>query len=467
MDERVPLLQQLTTTEEFAPGIETPPDTPERLDTFEGIYALEQRYRALGYLQGRYNLATLSPLERALAPITQPMHGVDQISNQFAPRLLDAYMQEDPEAALETFRNIEAHTTDQQMALLMNDGEFHGIRTGLHQHLEEIDAEMRSDVEERLGPKGQIAFNDRYQFNGNESRRSLRNMLLGGITLQVDPESADLLADARDKVGSGPLPLTEILKNEKMVAINGLKDSKISLAVHDAMDHLWLFNLMHERGLHQKYGDFFQSIGDPSYTDIYKREGEIVASIGFGVRCNTAQEPGFVPIHDASVVLGYFEKYFDDGELSDRHMDAFRILRRLTPHSREWQSFGFTYSNNVVELDEQRRKHGKIKVRDNETHEVTGEFSETDPDYLSLFTELHHELNVSKNKTRNNLFRFHILLEEYLQGIAQETVPMDTPFNVKVQHLDEYAVDQTTVPADRLRWMFRNYGFTATKDNWV
>jgi len=26
----------------------------------------------------------------------------------------------------------------------------------------------------------------------------------------------------------------------------------------------------------------FESIGDPSYTDIFKREGEIVASIGLG-----------------------------------------------------------------------------------------------------------------------------------------------------------------------------------------
>ena len=327
---------------------------------------------------------------------------------------------------------------------------------------------MKASVSDRLDPKtGQIAKNDRYQFNGNETARSLGEMLQSGIVVAIDPERLPIVRSAKEKVGTGPLPLIEVLKNDRILSINGLADSKISLAVHDSMDHVWLFNLMHKKGFHEKFYEFFESIGDPSFTDIYKREGEIVASIGFGVRCYATQESGFVPLIDTQQLRDIFEDYFDSGVLQGRHMDAFRILRNIHPHSREWQSLGFTYSNNVMELNEQRRKHGKIKVRDPQTHKITGEFSELDPDYLALFIELHHELLSSKNKTRNNLFMFHILFEEYLQGIADGDISIDQPLNIHMQHLDQYSFDKTSIPADRIRWMFRNYGFTATKDVWV
>lgn len=437
-------------------------------DTFEGVLGLETNYYAIRYIQSRHSLPDLTPTERALAPILSPMHGVDQISNQFAPEILSAYLEDDPDEALRKFREIDPTTIDQQMATLVNDSQFLDIHTGLKAHLADSRDEINEKVTERLDPKrGQIAWNDRYQFNGNETSRSLEGMLSGGMEIKIDPDQMELIKRAQEKVGTGPLPLSEILKNDRILTINGLSDSKISLAVHDSMDHVWLYNLMHSKGLHQKFYEFFESIGDPSFTDIFKREGEIVASVGFGVRCYATQESGFVPIFSAQDIRDKFEEYFDASLLEDRHMEAFRILRNMHPHSREWQSLGFTYSNNVVELDEQRRKHGKIKQRDPQTHKIVGELSIVDPDYLSLVVELHHELLSSKNKTRNNLFMFHILFEEYLQGIAEGIIAPDSPLNIHVQRLDEYDFAKTTIPPDRIRWMFRNYGFTATKDVWV
>ncbi len=465
MTEPLPLAEQLSSPH-FGEQSSVEFGVEQRLDTFEEIVRLETLYYALRYIQSQYALPNLTPKQRALAPIMNPMHGVDQISNQFAPKLLDAYLRKDPKEAHKAFRTIEPHTMDQQMATLVNDGQFYNIHKGLRAHLDESNDEIKANVVSRLDPDpkvGQIAFNDRYQFDGNE-RRSIAEMLKSGVVLVVEPEHHIDVTDALEKSGSGTLPIIEILKNKRIVSINDLGESKISLAVHDAMDHIWLFNLMHQKGLHEKYFDFLESIGNPSFTDIYKREGEIIASIGFGVRCVVTQEHGFVPLYDAQHIRDIFEDYFDRGVLTERHLDAYRILRNIQPHSREWHSLGFTYSNNVVELDEQRRKHGKIKVRDPKTHKVTGEFSEIDPDYLSLFVELHHELMLSKNKTRNNLFMFHILLEEYLQGVATGKIPPEKPFNVRVQNLDDYDYGSTSIPTDRIRWMFRNYGFTATKD---
>jgi hypothetical protein len=437
----------------------------DQIDTYDELLDLEHSHTALDYIQSRYSLPDLTPKERALASILNPTHGVNQIGNQFAIKLLDVYLQNDPDTALTGFRSIQPTTTEEEMALLIDDQEFRQIHADTKVHLIEQGDAMHQEVIERLDPKkGAIAINDRLQFNGNETARSLRQVLRRGINVQFMPDGIPQIETALEKVGTGPLPLTEVLKNERIVSINGFPESKVSLAVHDAIDHAWAFNLLDKKGLIRKYAEFFDSIGNPAYTDIFRREGEIVASIGFGVRYGSVQENGFAPLVSAEDIRDIFEGYFNDGSLDERHMHAFRILRKLEANSREANSLGFTYSNYIAELNEQRRKHGKIKVRDLQSREITGELSEVDPDFLSLFVELHHEIVSSDNKHRNDLFRYHILFEEYLQGIAHNAVDaQEQPFNVRIQDMSSYSYDKTTVPTDRLHWMAKNYGFTATK----
>ncbi len=456
------LLQQLTNPDHD--GAETGVDEAERIDCFDELLNLEREHAALSYIQSRYSPPELTPKEMALGPLLEPTHSVDQIGNQFATRLLKAYLEEDPHTGLVTFRSIQPSTTEEEMALLIDDQEFDEIRQGAKAHILEQEAAMRQEVADRLDPKTGIAINDRLQFNGNETVRSLRQVLRRGISVELVADGVPVVASALDQVGTGPLPLTEVLKNERIVSVNSFPDSKVSLAIHDAIDHAWGFKLLEESGLTRKYFDFFDSIGNPAYTDIFRREGEIVASIGFGVRYNSVQENGFVPLVSTSDIRAIFETYFDEGALEERHMEAFRILRGMQPNSRESNSLGFAYSNYIAELNEQRRKHGKIKVRNLQTREIVGELSETDPDFLGLFVELHHEILSSKNKHRNDLFRFHILFEEYLQGVAHGAIDIgEQAFKVKVQRLDTYSYCGTSVPTERLHWMAKNYGFTATK----
>lgn len=460
MFEEAPLLGEIVANQSS-----TENESFKRLDKFEEIIELERQHYALKYIQSQYAQPDLSPKQRALAPITTPMHGVDQIGNQFSKKLLPPYLEEDSEIGLANFRIIEANTTDQELALLVNDSQFIDIHSGLKRYLSALSDQMSKDVTERLVPKsGVISKNDLYQFNSNETHRSLNEILKNGINIKVDPDSVNKIIGALAIVGTSPLPITEAVKNSKMLWINGFKDSKVSHAAHDVMDHAWGFNLLRERRLDQKFAGFFDSIGNPEMTDIYKREGEIIASIAFGVRYGSVQENGFIPLISADNIRNIFEEYYNDGVLSERHREAYKILRTMTPNTREYLSLGFTYSNYVAELDEQRRKHGKIKVRDSKDHLITGELSETDPDFLSVFVELHHEILSSKNKHRNDLFRFHILFEEYLQGIANEQISADQGLNIKIQHLDTYDYEGTTVSADRLRWLSKNYGFSATKD---
>lgn len=442
------------------------PERRERLDNPEELYALERGHVALSYIRDSYSLPGQTEREKALALVTSPVHAVESIGNQFGRKLINAYTLTDMDEAFESFKTIEPHTVDEEMALLIRKDKFGEIYRGLHAHLAEQDESIKATTLSRLDSKtGQISKDDRYQFNGNETARSLNEILRRGVTIQVmSHEAVEKVIGKQELSRQAGIPLTELLKNERILRANGFPDSKVSLAIHDLMDHAWGFWLMREVGLDTKFRELFESIGDPARTDIYKREGEIPASICFGVRYWATQEQGFTPVVSATDLRNIMEKYFDEGKLTLRHMEAFRILRNLTPESREWQSLGFDYSNYITELDEQRRKHGKIKQRDLVTHEIVRELPVDDPDFLAFFVEFHHQLMTSRNKHRDQLFRTHILFEEYLQGISMGTISPDSIFRVHVQNLNNYSYESSKLDPKVIRWMFKNYGFSATKD---
>lgn len=153
---------------------------------------------------------------------------------------------------------------------------------------------------------------------------------------------------------------------------------------------------------------------------------------------------------------------FVAGELEQRHMNAYQTIKGLRKGSVEWQSLGFTFSNYITELDEQRRKHGKIKQRDPRTRKIIGELDPLSPDYLCFFIDAHSEILSSKNKHRDDLFRFHILLEECLHAAANGENPV--PRRILLGNLRNIDFKQTRLPEQRLHWMRNNYGFTATRN---
>ncbi len=447
---------------------------PESLDSVEEIYELERRAQAFKFVGRTYALSDLDPLDRALAPLNKPMHAVSHIGNQFATKIMPCFMNEDQEAGWQDFQHIVPHTTDEELTLLTNREQFGAIQQDLQAFLDTENGEHRRLAEERLAPKtspgnpnhGAIRWNDRYQFNGNESPRSMENMLENGVRISVDPACLDEIKEAHMIADDGILPLLELVKNKEVLGVNGFMSSKISLAVHDSLDHVLGFSIAERTGLLAKFNDLFESIGNPQHTDIFKREGEVLASIGFGVRYWANLEHGFVPLITAPDLLSHMDQLFDDDKLETRHMAAFKILRELAqdPSSREAQSLGFVFSNYVVELDEQRRKHGKIKQKDLATKKVIGELDPFSADYLSFFTEMHHQLLYSHNKHRDNLLRYHILLEEYLCAVASEKIPPEEELVIRVQDMASLDFSHTTLPPKRIQWMTRNYGFSAIRD---
>ena len=446
------------------------------LDQINENVELETRYEAFRIISDYFSVGnSVSPLEKALAPLISPSHAVNHIGNQIGQLIVEAFREPDPYMALGKFRELKPRTIQEEMILLVNDTEFLNCHQTLITSLEKLKDQIYDSSVRNIK---QIEANDDLQFNQKDTR-SVDAMISNGVRIRISSNALEYLERERENHRNGMIPLIEILKNEKILEVGGFQGSKISHAIHDTIDHAWLFWMLKERGLFEKYLGLFDSIGNPEATDIYKREGEVVASIGFGVRYWANIEAGFIPKISISEIADRFEKYFDLGDLDELHLDSYRRVRALSKHplQREAQSLAFVFSNYLTELDEQRRKHGKIKRKDTRTKKILGELDPWSPDYLSFFVEAHNLLLNSKNRHRNTLHLVHLLFEDYLNkndSLEGGTLvlQMDTVLNQWIGKSRD-GEDQSSpllglrLPPERINWMLANPGFTAFKDQVV
>lgn len=430
------------------------------IDNIDELKEFEISYLATKYIEEWFSPKDLSALDRALGTLNQNGHIVDRINNQFALKILPCLLAEDYNSALLEFRTIIPNTIDEEMVLLINDIQFKALYWGLKEFIHSQEETVNDRVSLNLI---EIEKADKMQFSGRATR-NLEQMLEKGMTFTINPDHIDKIRQAQEYAGEGILPVTEYVKNEKVLGVSGFIDSKVSLAVHDFMDHIWTFSLLDKTGILEKYSDMFDSIGNPQATDIFKREGEIVASIGFGVRYFQTMPPAFGPKIRSFHISEHLDKLFIAGDLTARHMDAYRHLKSLRKGSMDWQSLGFCFSNYVTELDEQRRKYGKIKQVDLKTRRIIGELDPMSPDFICFFIDAHKQLMTPKNKHRDDLFRFHILLEEYLSSFAKGEIPLNQQLTLTPEEIRGIDFTKTTLPPQRIQWMRNNPGFTATRD---
>jgi hypothetical protein len=439
-------------------------------DSVERVLDLQQRWTAAEYLKSVFTRQSKSSTgdglcakERALSPILGPTHYVDEIGNQFMSRLVDVFLVQEGGRSLELFRRLVASTSDEEAVLLANDAEFVRYHSGLWSHLDEKEREIRQYA--RVEFRQVVTKLDGEQF----SRRaittgpSLTYCQLHGLKIEPNTTSLGVIRDAQIEVGEGRLPILEVLKNQRILTLNGLTNSKVSHTVHDALDHIWFFDLLQRRGILDRHGDFLTSIGNPEEFDLFSRESECVASISFGARLWANQQIGFTPIWGVQDIRSRLDEAFRRDQLEERQLPAYRTVLELSeiPFSREAQSLAFVWSNYLVELDEQRRKQGEIKQGRRGPSKVLDPWA---PDYLCFFIDAHHELCNPKNKHRDNLLRVHLAIEEYL---TSERVLSGEQFVLRVPRLHDTNVwdpNDTPLPHRRIEWMSRHFGFTALRE---
>jgi dephospho-CoA kinase len=420
---------------------------------------LQTDYEIFSYLRNHFSIEGFPDEDRMLAPVLRPAHCVRELSNQFGKKIVQPFLCTDVDQAWEEFRKIQASTTDEEMVMLTNRREFGELHSEIRRYLADNSKKIEIQVMTNLE---RIKKHDLNQFRP-EMDRSLKRMREEGLKIRILPEFFAQIADLQLKYRNSMVPLTEILKNERIAEMTFIGRSKVSTLIHDTIDHVWLYSLLADKGILAKFGQMFNAIGNPDKFDIYMRESEIVASIGYGVRYYANVEVGFKPKVLIEEIAARLEEFFDTNVLEDRHMDAYRHIRLLagSPTLRESQSLAYVFSNYLVELDEQRRKHGRINYR-NEDMEIIGELDPWSADFLCFVIETHRLLLDSKNKHRDNLLRAHLILEQHL--CSPEAIKDGNSLTIDGDDLDKFDLSEISLPPERVMWMARNYGFTAIRD---
>ena len=427
------------------------------------VHELQRRHVASSFIEGVFKRKDLAdPVDRVLAQFRQGLHPVHQITNDFMERLLEVLLPTGLTESLNKFRSLEPRTVDEEMVCLINDGQFRELHRSLHLHLGALEDAIVRDVTLLMVEHHEC---DDAQF-ANVKKRSLATMRNDGIDMVLDRDFVDVVAAAQREAGKGLVPVTELVKSEKILHVSDFEKSKISLTIHDFIDHLWLYDLLDRKGILKKHFPLFQSVGNPAATDIYRREGEIIASIGFGVRLWASQQVGFVPRRGMSDIANRMYQHFEScTELTPEIMDIHKHVRKLdrNPGCREAQSLGFVFNNYLIELNEQRRKHGEIKRIDVETETIIGDLDPWSHDFMCMFVDVHRELLKSHNKHRDNLLRTHILVEEFLSSEAALEL---RPINLGLTDLAT-EIERPSIPHSRIEWMSRHHGFSAVRESSV
>ncbi len=392
---------------------------------------------------------------RSIAPLQGAVHYIERFNNQFFDRLFTALDQVTFDLFLKDFRNLVPSTYSEELFSFLNDDELKELYVGVKQHLHQSYKAIVSSVHERLGSQGAITLNDNIQFSGKVTKRSLANLRQSSIEVKAE-DAAKLIPKAESDIR----PISELNKNEKIFNINGFAHSKLSLIIHDLVDHFWFFETLEFCRIFDKYDTLFQGLGSPQKCDIFKREGELVASIAFGIRLFNTLEQGFRPkyLFDdiRSRIVEHFKNYYGH---KHKVSDALRIILQTDPQSRNAQSLSFVFSNLTSELEEQKRKHGYIWFKVNENRCI--EFDPFSEMYLSFFIEAHHELTLPKNKHRNFLFGAQLIVEDWLVRVARgETVALKINFDT-VRNFEYPKVD---INPETILWIKDNYGYLATRN---
>lgn len=441
------------------------------LDDYSHVMDLERRYRVGEILKSFLRSSDETAFE--IVWDRYPKHQVRELGNQFLRRLTHCFIEQDPEVAFRSYKNLDVYTVNEEMASLLNTDEFFVCHSQIHRYLREKRHEIHETVINNL--RGPFADHDEVQ-KSRTVKRSLNSLRTNGINCDIASadtrggDSWEVLERARDKSARGDLPILEYIKRDRILTIQGLNEpSKVSLAIHDAVDHLWFTNLLSEpehdgESILDRHSELFRSIGDPVYFDLFRRESEMIASIAFGVRYWASQQIGFVPRVSFGEIRAVFEAAIASGQFMEkRHLPAYKTILRLAekPRQKEVQSLEFSFSNYVTELDEQRRKHGEIKVFAAPLTKPEGKLDPWGIDYMSFFVDSHHKITRSKSFHRDTLFKVHVMLEDWLTTV-QRSEP--TSLLLHIGTIARFDVSASSVSVEKRRWMEANFGFTAYKE---
>jgi hypothetical protein len=317
---------------------------------------------------------------------------------------------------------------------------------------------LLQEMTERRVRKSGHGFNDKHQLK-QEDKRSLEKLRTQGMRIEITPEFVELIRHHYTK--EAVCPVLDAIKNEPILTINGFTQSKVALTIHDMFDHFWTFHQFEKAGLLEKYNAFLARVGNPQTTDIFKREGELIASICYEWRSSHTPERDFRPLLSFEQIQRLYRKQSSKG-LTENQEAAWQALLQIDPESALARRLAQMYSGVLVELMEQRRKHGYIRLLD-ENFEPYDVLPLLDLEYLSLVIEGALLLCDPDIETEAYLYKINVLVEDFLVRSTQPDGELS--LLVDVRTIEEFDPEASLVSEARKHWLREHFYHAATRLN--
>lgn len=287
--------------------------------------------------------------------------------------------------------------------------------------------------------------------------RKLASVLERGLSVKVLPGFYNDLDESKPL--DAEVVLLEQFKNQRVIEVAGLKNSKVSFLLHDLFDHIWFSSFLDRTpGFMQKYEKFFQKIGNPVTRDLFCREGELTASIAFEFRLYLASND-YVPLYGINEIINVFEKSRQNGTLTPLQEEAYNILKNEKQYNSQFfHSLPFIYSGVMIELMEQRRQYGFIKVH---TDDSISYFQAQDPEYAALIVQSCELLWQNIDEVKSILLKIALFGETLLGSSAckKETEAVIA----RIQDIESLDVSTLPLSKEKVAWFKNNLGFGATR----
>lgn len=318
--------------------------------------------------------------------------------------------------------------------------------------------EVKDVVDQRIvGPYGH-QWNDVYeQSQVNHPKRSLGSLYRCGIKSLISPEGAQRVKDLVQQ--SPDCPIFDRLKTEKVFTINGFKGSKTSLVIHDTFDHFFTYSLLKKNGVMDRYSGFLSSLGNPQDTDIFSREGEVIASTAYHYRSMEFADDQF-PMFKYGEILALFAK---KKTLNENEKSAYSILKNRQNDTQFSHKIVGIVSGILVELMEQRRKHGFIRTLD-PSFQPVGLLQAWDPHHVAFMVEVATTLCDNADLARRALVNTTILVEDYLQRVAANPAYSNEALVLKNTDLEDLPHEKIKLKPHIVSWISNNPGVSSVKD---
>jgi hypothetical protein len=352
--------------------------------------------------------------------------------------------------SLEQEKNIDGSWREPRKVFDMSSSDITSLYKEAQNYHKNSDTTAVPDLVRRIFDSAESSpksCDDRETLQEKHPLRNLASVRKHGFMITLAGDKSDMVKAAEHPT----LPLVERLKNKRLLTINGLPNSKVALLVHDHFDHFLTFDHLDKQGILERYKPFLRSVGDPAGTDIFCREGELVASVAYDWRW--ANFPYFkqISLFNYDTVSDILKSH---NLSTENQQKAYEILQKRATDKEFIERLPIAISGVYTELMQQRVKHGLIKII-NPKKKIEGHMGTMNPEYLALIIESYEELHQNKRKFTKGLENIQLSIEDFLIKSKDKE---GSSIHLSPEKIESFDVSSSVISRNKADWIRNNLG---------